>query len=390
MQKESLPAVPLIPNRIRSRKRGLFLKLYQRVSAGFFLLILVVGLVSIYAYPAKTAEQPLRVVTRIIPPMVTQDKGNFSGFSIELWRAIATEIGVRYEISAVKTLPELLAAVESHRADAAVAAISINSQREQKVDFSFPILDAGLKIMVRDQGQSNPGQNLLNALLSPTFLQILAFALLTVLFIAHLIWLIERNHPEAMISQQYFPGIFEAMWWAAATLATQADQMPKGALSRIFAVIWMFIAVVFVSYFTAVITANMTVQKLQGDIQGINDLAGRQVGTTTGSTAANLLKENRLKTQEFPTIEQAFTALLNSSLDAIVADSPVLLYYAANEGQGKVRVLDPILQEEKYGIALQNNSPYLKQINTALLKLKENGTYETIHDRFFKAPTTAN
>jgi len=36
---------------------------------------------------------------------------------------------------------------------------------------------------------------------------------------------------------------------------------------------------------------------------------------------------------------------LNGQADAIVFDSPVLLYYAAHEGKGKVSVVGPVFRE---------------------------------------------
>lgn len=41
------------------------------------------------------------------------------------------------------------------------------------------------------------------------------------------------------------------MWWAAGTLATQAEQMPRHWFARVLAILWMFVGVVFVAYYTA-------------------------------------------------------------------------------------------------------------------------------------------
>src|SRR5438132_14255537 len=107
---------------------------------------------------------------------------------------------------------------------------------------------------------------------------------------ARVIWFIERNHPEGSIpDRSYFPGIFHATWWVAGTLATQADQMPRSGLARVMAILWMFTSVVFVAYFTAQVTASLTVQQLQGSIHGPDDLPGKRVATTEKSTSAAYL-----------------------------------------------------------------------------------------------------
>jgi polar amino acid transport system substrate-binding protein len=184
-------------------------------------------------------------------------------------------------------------------------------------------------------------------------------------------------------NRSYFPGIFEACWWAASTLATQADQMPKSALGRVIGVLWMFTAVVFVAYFTATVTSSLTVQQLQGDIKGPEDLPGKQVATTTGSTSAAYLRQQNNEPLEFARIEQAYDALLKGQADAVVFDSPVLLFYAAHQGKGKVNLVGAVFRKESYGIIFPQNSPYRRPVDNALLRLKENGTYQKLYDKWF-------
>lgn len=331
-------------------------------------------------------QQPLLVATRVIPPFVIPDKGDLSGFSIDLWRSIANQIGIKSKLIEYSSVPELLLAIKESKANLGIAAISITAEREQNFDFSLPIFTGGLQIMVRNaESNKSAFPNLLQLFFSASLLQVIGIALLLIVVAAHIIWLSERHHKDGMISQSYFPGIFKACWWAAATLATQADEMPKGVLGRLVAVVWMFIGVLFVAYFTASVTTSLTVQQLQGDIRNIDDLPGKIVATTAGSTAAAYLREHKISVLEVPNIEQAYNALQIKKADAVVFDAPVLLFYAANEGKGKVEIVGSILREESYGIILPNNSPYRKPINKALLSLKENGTYQSLYDKWFSA-----
>ncbi len=335
----------------------------------------------------KTAE--LRVATRLITQFAMENSGRFTGFSMELWQKVAADLGKTYKIVVYSTLPEVLSAVETKKVDVAIAAISITAEREQKLDFSYPMFNSGLQILVRSPKKSGFVPNLLRDLISPIFLQLFAIALSMVVVAAHIIWLLERRHPKSAIDEAYFPGIFEAAWWAAATLATQAEEMPKGPLGRLMAVFWMFIAVVFVAYFTATVTTSMTVQTLQGDIKGLDDLQNRTVATTAGSTAAEFLRTKKIKTLEVDKIELAYNALLKQQVDAVVFDAPVLMYYASREGKGNVQLVGEMLREESYGIVIANSSPYRKPINSALLKLRENGTYQALYDEWFKAKDNA-
>jgi polar amino acid transport system substrate-binding protein len=338
------------------------------------------ALIKAEATPAK-----LRVATRLIAPFVMKEEGKLTGFSIELWQKITEQIGQQSSLTVYSTLAQTLSAVEQNKADLAIAAISITAEREQKFDFSYPMFASGLRILIRNPKQSGFVPNLIRDLFSPAILQIIGLAIVMVIVSAHLIWFFERRHPKSSIAEDYFPGIFEAAWWAASTLATQAEEMPRGALGRVMAVLWMFIAVLFVAYFTATVTAGMTAQSIHGNIQSIDDLKGRTIATTAGSTAANFLRRRSFKTLEVDKIEAAYDALLAQKADAVVFDAPVLMYYAAHGGQGRVQLVGEILRDENYGILMQPNSSYRKPINKALLKLKENGTYQSLYRKWFAA-----
>jgi len=149
------------------------------------------------------------------------------------------------------------------------------------------------------------------------------------------------------------------------------------------ALFWTIVSVVFIAYFTAEFTTALTVQKLQGGIQNLSDLAGRPVATTTGSTASEFLRQQNVKLLEFQTISGVVGALLSGEADAVVFDSGVLSYYAAHDGRNKVQVVGNILKPEDYGIVVKIGNPLGKQIDVALLKLKENGTYQALYDQFF-------
>jgi polar amino acid transport system substrate-binding protein len=336
------------------------------------------------------SKDALRVATRVIPPFVYEEKGNLTGFSIELWKKIGAKMGVQTEFQTYPVVADLLGAVKSGKADVGIAAISITADRDREFDFSQPMFDAGLQIMVRgksgEAGSSNPVRGLFTLLFSPVMLVWLGIVAAMIILPAHIVWFVERNHHDGMIpTKSYFPGIFHAMWWSASTLATQADSMPRAAVARFMAILWMFTSVVFVAYFTAQVTASLTVLQLQGNIKGPDDLPGKRVATTRASTSAAYLRDKHAQVQEFEKIDDAYEALLDDKADAIVFDSPVLLYYASHDGKGKVQVVGGIFRKESYGIVVLPNSPYRKPIDTALLGLKEDGTYQDLYDKWFKS-----
>ncbi len=348
--------------------------------------------------PTDVGTKPLRIQTRIVPPFVQKDAdGKLTGFSVELWDAVAREANLpSYTFAVSPNVSDLLQRIETNRADIGVAAVSITAERDARFDFSQPFYNSGLQILVRDSGDvggtgstDDAGGSLspsviVHNLLSPAVGKLFLWLMLLAVIVAHIIWLLERNHPDSLLeTKKYFPGIFKATWWAAATLGAQADEMPKTYSARIVAVLLMFVSALSVAYFTAAVTAQITVQRLAGAISGPDDLPGKRVATTAGSTAARYLDANQAKTVSFDTIEQACDALQAGKADAVVYDAPVLLYYAAHEGKKKTRIVGPVFRKEDYGIVFRQNAALRKRVNVALLKIKENGEYDAISTRWF-------
>jgi polar amino acid transport system substrate-binding protein len=54
-----------------------------------------------------------------------------------------------------------------------------------------------------------------------------------------------------------------------------------------------------------------------------------------------------------------------------------------HDGKGRVAVVGNTFHKEDYGIVFQSNSPLRKQVNGALLVLREDGTYQQIYDKWF-------
>ncbi len=123
--------------------------LAARLAAAWLALALGGWLPSPPAYSAAAPARRLRVAIREIPPFVYKENGKLAGFSVDLWQSIAEEMKTGAEMSVHATVPELLAAVKSGKADLGIAAISITAERSTEFDFSQPMFDAGLQIMVR-------------------------------------------------------------------------------------------------------------------------------------------------------------------------------------------------------------------------------------------------
>lgn len=338
--------------------------------------------------PAQQAEIPeIRVAVVIIPPMVLEQNGSLTGFSIDLCNAIAAQLKLKTSYQILPDGRSLEEALRSKGADLSPA-VTITSARDANFDFSYPIFDTGLQIMVPETGATQgPGSRLtpvldmLRLLFSRTTIEWIAVGVLLVLIPAHIVWFLERRHENGIISsRKYFPGILQACFWGLSSLTSQSEGPPRQWLARSLSIFWMFASVVFVASYTAQLTTTLTVEQIRGSIEGPNDLPGKLVGAITASHAADYLRAQQVQVEEFPP-DQVYKALQDKKVDALVAPAQLLFYYAAHEGKGRVKIVGPEFDRSQIAMLMQADSPLRKNVNRALIVLRENGTYQQIYDK---------
>ncbi|MGC6656975.1 glutamine ABC transporter substrate-binding protein GlnH [Pantoea sp. EEL5] len=121
-------------------------------------------------------------------------------------------------------------------------------------------------------------------------------------------------------------------------------------------------------------------------ITKFSDLVGKKVGLKQGTAAATFMKgKYKADYVEFPNIDNAYLDLQAGNLDAVVHDSPNVLYYVKTAGDGKIKAVgenDSILPQQ-YGFAMQKNSPLTPKVNAALKALRADGTYNKIYVKWF-------
>ncbi len=126
------------------------------------------------------------------------------------------------------------------------------------------------------------------------------------------------------------------------------------------------------------------VKEGEGDIDSVEKLSGATVGVQQGTTGEEFVEEkgNAGEIRPYPQGPDAVNALKSGVLDAVVLDIPV----AENAVQaGGVEVSAAIPTEEEYGFVVpQGEEELLDEMNEALDELKDDGTFTTIYEKWFK------
>lgn len=113
------------------------------------------------------------------------------------------------------------------------------------------------------------------------------------------------------------------------------------------------------------------------DINGVEDLAGKNVAVQSGSTGPEILEEYAPEAiaQEFTTDEEARTALTQGRVDAYVIDTNMQLGAMVNN-PGKYRLAgDPFGPEDEYGIGLPLDSDGVDFVNAFLQEIEDEGLW---------------
>ncbi|MFN8380057.1 MAG: transporter substrate-binding domain-containing protein [Anaerolineae bacterium] len=334
------------------------------------------------AVQSSAADEALLVGVRVIPPFVMEGAGGFRGFSIDLWREIAGRLGIDYMFASWPNVRELLGAVEHGDADVGIAAISITEQREETLDFSVPMFRAGLQILAPVSANLSV-VGTINSLLRPSILQFVLFAALFVIFIALLIWVVERLIAKRQMRKP--PTLGETLY-DTATSFLQEDRVGergRSGFGRVLTLFWLCIAVMFGIMLEGIVTAHLTVEQLNSQVQSLSDLYDKRVYTVDGSTSYDYLVNAGIYPTTVESIDEAFGLLMSGQADAIVYDAPVLDYLAATRGNGRVQTVGEPFRLEYYGIALPQSSPLKERIDRTLLAIMEDGTYERMLKEWF-------
>ncbi|GBC60988.1 glutamine ABC transporter substrate-binding prot ein GlnH [Desulfonema ishimotonii] len=205
-------------------------------------------------------------------PFEFKKDGKYVGFDIDLWDAIAKDLGLEYTLQPMD-FNGLIPALQTGNVDVAIAGMTVKSKREEVVDFAYPYYDAGLTLMVR------------------------------------------------------------------------ADETR---------------------------------------ISGVEDLKDKVVATKLGTTSVDFLKKYPTKEVKlFPNIDAAYMELGTGGADAVIFDSPAILYYIRTRETATVKTVGPLYQGQSYGFAFPQGSPLREKVSISLLKLMESGAYNQIYKKWF-------
>jgi len=335
------------------------------------------------AAPAP-APAPYRVGVFVSPPFVTKDaKGEYSGYAWELYSAAERRLEIKSVPQEFATFAELLNAVIAGKIDIAVTDMFITSDRARRMDFTHPIADGGLRVMISTEHETRLDA-VWRDLIEAGHARILGWGALIVITLAIPLAFFWR-HVDKDFPQKPLDAFAESLYRLVTVTMSGRTKVTSVSTwhTKVFAAGWLVVGVSIVAYITSTVTSVMTKQALRGSINSVADLNERTVGMVTGTLGEQYCRANGLDVLGYPTLDKAVEALIAHEVGAIVHDGLALEAYDHTHPKLPLTEVGPIFDKRRYGIGLPTGSALRQPLNVALIELSESGTTDTLYTKYF-------
>jgi ABC-type amino acid transport substrate-binding protein len=264
-----------------------------------------------------------------LPFIEKTPNGSYIGADLELWQEIARRVGFSYHYREMHNIPETLQALAKDELDFALATTTVTCKRSKLMMFSYPYYVSGQAILVNAKEMATLWV-LLEVLCSRVIIHTILALLLLLLVYGHILWLAERGK-NPLINNQFFPGVFEAMWCAFAIKSTIGfgDVVPHRWMTRVLAVpIWLS-GILLASVISAQLISAFVADRIKPEytISDYRDLRDKKVAVVEASTGMIAVADIGVKDLvSVMSTDEGYRKLLNHEADAFVFDYPYLAY----------------------------------------------------------------
>ncbi|XP_051574397.1 glutamate receptor ionotropic, kainate 5 isoform X2 [Myxocyprinus asiaticus] len=342
----------------------------------------------------------------------------YEGFCVDMLRELADILKFNYRIKLVDDglygAPEpngswtgMVGELINRKADLAVAAFTITSEREKVIDFSKPFMTLGISILYRVHIGRKPGYF---SFLDPFSPAVWLFMLLAYLAVSCVLFLSARLSPyewynphpclrerRDLLVNQYTLG--NSLWFPVGGFMQQGSEiMPRALSTRCVSGVWWAFTLIIISSYTANLAAFLTVQRMEAPIESPDDLADQtniQYGTIHGGSTMTFFMNSRYQTYQrmwnymyskqpsvfVKSTEEGIARVLNSKY-AFLLESTMNEYHRSLNCN--LTQIGGLLDTKGYGIGMPLGSPFRDEISLAVLQLQENNRLEILKRRWWE------
>nr|XP_017251627.1 PREDICTED: glutamate receptor 2.8-like [Daucus carota subsp. sativus] len=305
-----------------------------------------------------------------------------SGHYIDLFDSVikALPYSVQYEyvpflIGIDGTYNDFVHQVFLEKFDAAVGDITITTNRSLYVDFTMPISEGGVSMIVPiTYEDSNNKWTFLKPLKKDLWLTSIAFFIFT----GFAVWVLEHRINTAFRGP---PSQHVGMicWFPLSTVVFAHREKIMSNFARLVVVVWIFVVLILSSTYTASLSSRLTVQRLRPSYTDVEELIknGNYVGYQAGSFIPGLLKslgfeETKMKSYRFA--EECSEALTKGSkqggISAFFDVTPHAKLFVSKYCN-KFMEVGPTYRTDGFAFVFRKGSPLVADVSRAIISVTE-------------------
>ncbi|KAB7705598.1 transporter substrate-binding domain-containing protein [Bacillus aerolatus] len=134
-----------------------------------------------------------------------------------------------------------------------------------------------------------------------------------------------------------------------------------------------------------VVTGSVLItRKDTNNVKKLEDIKGKNVGVGGGTTFEEVARSvDGANVKLYKAVNDYVQDLANKRLDVIINDQ-LLMSYNIKEQKLPLKISSDILNKDEIGMAVKKgNEDFVKEVNTILVDMKADGTYDKIYKKWF-------
>ncbi|EDO35545.1 predicted protein [Nematostella vectensis] len=400
------------PGNLNTTPTGVFLSNHLRV-------VTLVGEPFVYVKPIPTSGRCSDLDTNTAKHVLCTGtvSDTDSGFCMDLLIRLGEKVNFTYSVSLsedgsygslrrvngsdTKQWNGMVGEVIQGKADLIVAALTINNERAEWIEFSKPFKYQGLTILVKKNEQSNS----LDSFLRPFQIHLWLLVLLSVHIVAVILYLLDRFSPFGRFKlarkekEETALNLSSAMWFSWGVLLNSGigEGTPRSFSARVLGMVWAGFAMIIVASYTANLAAFLVLDRPKAVVSGIDDPNLRNpskqfIYATVANSSVDAYFRRQVELSSMYTFMEGYNVktakegiekVKNGELKAFIWDSPVLYYEASKDCT--LTTAGELFGRSGYGIGMPKGSPWSNAISLAILNFHESGVMEELETTWIDA-----
>jgi ABC-type branched-subunit amino acid transport system substrate-binding protein/ABC-type amino acid transport substrate-binding protein len=283
--------------------------------------------------------------------------------------------------------------------DMFIGDVTITATRREIADFSNPIFDNALRLVVRKKPDATID---LLSFLKPFTRNLWLLILAASAYAAFLLFLYERQDNDALRHKSITSSAAMSGWFSVGTLMGYGvDFEVRTAAGRLLTTGLYILSLILVATYTANLASNLTLLKSNNLISGIDDIKNgkipfSRIGLSVDTASEEFyLREISHGSRNFYPLkfqQEIIDSLLSGVIDVGIMDSGVA-EYITGELYCNLTLVGAPFDSGAFGIVIPKQWIYGEELDVNILSLKELGVFDDLKRKWFptnNCPATAS